>query len=116
MVVAVGTALAWMLSGKIAEATGITAIDSVIALTAAALVVILGTVGWREVARNVDLGVLLLFGGGITLSSLMQKTGASAALGNEVAQVLSGTSPLLVTIAVTVFIILVYYSIDQLHK
>ncbi|WP_416189087.1 SLC13 family permease [Neisseria sp. CCUG17229] len=106
VVVVVGTALAWMLSGKIAEATGITAIDSVIALTAAALVVILGTVGWREVARNVDLGVLLLFGGGITLSSLMQKTGASAALGNEVAQVLSGTSPLLVTIAVTVFIIL----------
>ena len=104
--VVVGTAFAWMFSGKLAEITGITSIDSIIALTAAALVVIFGTVGWREVARNTDLGVLLLFGGGIALSSLMHKTGASAVLGNEVAQLLSGAPPLLVTVAVTAFIII----------
>lgn len=103
--VVVGTAFAWMFSSKLAAMTGIQSIDSIIALTAAALVVIFGTVGWREVARNTDLGVLLLFGGGIALSSLMQKTGASAVLGNEVAQLLSGAPSLLVTVAVTTFII-----------
>ncbi|WP_430472229.1 SLC13 family permease [Wielerella bovis] len=104
--VAVATALAWIFSSYIAKATGITSIDSIIALIAAAMVVILGTVSWRDVAKNTDLGVLLLFGGGITLSVLMSKSGASSALGNEVAQILSGASPLVIIVAVATFIIL----------
>lgn len=103
--VTVATALAWIFSSHIAKATGISSIDSIIALTAAAMVVILGTVTWRDVAQNTDLGVLLLFGGGITLSVLMNKSGASATLGNEVAQILSGASPLVVIVAVATFII-----------
>ena len=85
---------------------GIASIDSIIALIAAALVVVFGTVGWREVARNTDLGVLFLFGGGIALSSMMNHSGASAALGNEVAKLLSGAPHGVVIIAVTSFIIL----------
>lgn len=85
---------------------GIASIDSIIALIAAALVVVFGTVGWREVARNTDLGVLFLFGGGIALSSMMNHSGASAALGNEVAKLLSGAPHGVVIVAVTSFIIL----------
>ena len=106
VLIAVGTALAWMLSGKIGKATGIASIDSIIALIAAALVVVFGTVGWREVARNTDLGVLFLFGGGIALSSMMNHSGASAALGNEVARLLSAAPHGVVIVAVTTFIIL----------
>ena len=106
VLIALGTALAWMLSGKIGKATGIASIDSIIALIAAALVVVFGTVGWREVARNTDLGVLFLFGGGIALSSMMNHSGASAALGNEVARLLSGAPHGVVIVAVTTFIIL----------
>ena len=68
--------------------------------------VVFGTVGWREVARNTDLGVLFLFGGGIALSSMMNHSGASAALGNEVAKLLSGAPHGVVIVAVTSFIIL----------
>ena len=106
VIIAVGTALAWVFSGHIARATGIASIDSIIALIAAALVVVFGTVGWREVARNTDLGVLFLFGGGIALSSMMNHSGASAALGNEVAKLLSGAPHGVVIVAVTSFIIL----------
>ena len=99
------TAMAWIFGTQIGKATGISSIDSFIALVAAVAVVLFGTVRWREVARNTDWGVLMLFGGGIALSSMMQKSGASAALGHEVANTFSGAHPLLVIVVVATFII-----------
>ena len=98
------TALAWIFGTSIAKATGIGSIDSFIALTAAVAVVLFGTVRWREVARNTDWGVLMLFGGGIALSTLMQQSGASEALGQAVARTFSNTHPLLIIVVVATFI------------
>ena len=106
VVIFVLTAVAWMSSKQLAALTGVAkGMDSLIAVAAAVAVVLFGTVRWREVARNTDWGVLLLFGGGLTLSSLMDKSGASAALGNEVAQTFGGASPWLVIVVVAAFII-----------
>ncbi len=105
VIVFVLTAAAWIFGTQIAKATGINSIDSFIALTAAVAVVLLGTVSWREVARNTDWGVLMLFGGGIALSVLMQKSGASAALGQEVANTFGAAHPLVVITVVATFII-----------
>ena len=99
------TAIAWIFGTQIGKATGISSIDSFIALVAGVAVVLFGTVRWREVARNTDWGVLMLFGGGIALSSMMQKSGASAALGHAVANTFSGAHPLLVIVVVATFII-----------
>lgn len=99
------TAIAWIFGTDIAKATGIGAIDSFIALCAAVAVIVFGTVSWREVARNTDWGVLMLFGGGIALSMMMQKSGASAALGQAVANTFSGAHPLIVIGVVAAFII-----------
>ena len=54
---------------------------------------------------NTDWGVLLLFGGGITLSSVMQVSGASQVLGQLVADTFTGANPLLIIFIVCVFII-----------
>lgn len=105
VVIFVTTAIAWIMGDKIQKATGITSIDSFIAIAAAVAVVVFGTVRWKDVAESTDWGVLMLFGGGIALSNLMQKSGASAALGNEVAATFGSAHPLLVIVVVATFII-----------
>lgn len=99
------TALAWIFSSKIAALTKISSMDTVIALTAAILVVSLGLASWKEVSDNTDWGVLYLFGGGLTLSAVLRSSGASEVLGNAVAGVIGGVSPFFVCLLVALFII-----------
>lgn len=66
---------------------------------------ILGLASWHQVAENTDWGVLLLFGGGIALSRLMQDSGASAAIGGQIAEWVGHASPLVVIAVVAAFII-----------
>ena len=105
MLIFITAAVAWVLGDKLKKQFGIDSPDAFVALTAAVAVVIFGVVRWREVARNTDWGVLLLFGGGIALSNLLQKSGASAALGNEMASAFVATHPFIVILAVSAFII-----------
>ncbi|SUA66851.1 Na(+)/dicarboxylate symporter [Oligella urethralis] len=69
------------------------------------MVVVLGCASWKDVADNTDWGVLLLFGGGITLSQVMQQSGASQVLGQLVADTFGGAHPLLVIFVICTFII-----------
>jgi len=105
MLIFITAAVAWVMGDKLKKQFGIDSPDAFVALTAAVAVVIFGVVRWREVARNTDWGVLLLFGGGIALSNLLQKSGASAALGNEMASAFVATHPFIVILAVSAFII-----------
>lgn len=102
----VATALSWIFSSKITALLGTTSTDSLIALTAAVFVVVLGCARWKDVVDNTDWGVLLLFGGGITLSKVMQVSGASAVLGQMVADTFGGAHPLIVIFVVCTFIII----------
>ncbi|MDO5638926.1 MAG: DASS family sodium-coupled anion symporter [Neisseria sp.] len=98
-------AVSWIFSSKIQAAFGISSPDTVIALIAAVAVVVFGVARWKEVARNTDWGVLMLFGGGITLSSMLQMSGASLALGQQLATAFVLAHPLVVILAVATFII-----------
>ncbi|WP_131668816.1 SLC13 family permease [Psychrobacter pygoscelis] len=95
----------WIMSKKIGDATGIASIDSIIALAAAAAVVSLGLVSWKQVSDNTDWGVLMLFGGGIALSNVLELSGASLVMGETVASLLVAAPLLLVMIAISAFII-----------
>ena len=106
LLVFIVTAIAWILGAQIKSTFGIDSPDTVVALAAAVTVVVLGLVTWRDVAANTDWGVLLLFGGGITLSSLLDKSGASLALGQALASSFTTTDPFFVILAVTTFIII----------
>lgn len=99
------TALCWIFSSKIAGLTKIGAMDTVIALTAAVLVVSLGLASWKDVSANTDWGVLYLFGGGLTLSAILRSSGASAVLGNTVAGVMGGLTPFFVCLIIALFIV-----------
>ena len=105
MLIFLAAAVAWIFGDTLKKELGISSPDSFVALTAAVAVVSFGVVRWREVARNTDWGVLLLFGGGITLSTLLQKSGASAALGQEMASTFVLAHPFIVILAVSAFII-----------
>lgn len=99
------TAVAWIFGKKLSDTFGISQPDTWTALAAACLVVMLGTASWRQVAENTDWGVLLLFGGGLTLSAILKDSGASLVLGQTLANTFGDTSPLVVIFAVTIFII-----------
>lgn len=99
-------ALCWIFSAKVTAILGITGTDSIIALLAAVLVVVLGCARWQDVVDNTDWGVLILFGGGITLSNVMQVSGTSEVLGQLVADTFGGVNPLMVIFVVCVFIII----------
>ena len=97
LLVFIVTAIAWILGAQIKATFGIDSPDTV---------VVLGLVTWRDVAANTDWGVLLLFGGGIALSSLLDKSGASLALGQALASQFVTTHPFIVILAVSAFIIM----------
>lgn len=99
-------ALCWIFSSKITQLLGTTSTDSLIAIFAAVMVVVLGCARWQDVVDNTDWGVLLLFGGGIALSKVMQVSGASEVLGQMVADTFGGANPLLVIFIVCIFIII----------
>ncbi len=105
LIVFLATATAWILGEKIKTGLGITNPDTVVALIAAVAVVALGLVTWKNVADNTDWGVLMLFGGGIALSTLLQNSGASQALGEALATQFAQTHPFIVILAVATFII-----------
>ena len=105
MLIFVAAAFAWIFSAQIKDAFGISNPDTVIALAAAVAVVVLGVARWKEVARNTDWGVLMLFGGGIALSNLLQSSGASEAIGQQLATTFVLAHPLVVIFAVATFII-----------
>lgn len=105
MLIFAAAAVAWIFGNQLKKEFGIDSPDAFVALSAAVAVVIFGVVRWREVARNTDWGVLLLFGGGIALSKLLQKSGASAALGQEMASAFVLAHPFIVILAVSTFII-----------
>ncbi|NLK66078.1 MAG: DASS family sodium-coupled anion symporter [Campylobacteraceae bacterium] len=99
------TAFLWVFSGPLKEATGIPFNDGLIAMMAAVLVVMFGTCTWDDISKNTEWGVLMLFGGGLCLSMILQSTGASYVLGNEVAKAFGGAPEIVIILVVTIFII-----------
>ncbi|SNT70056.1 SLC13 family permease [Psychrobacter sp. LV10R520-6] len=105
IIVFIITALSWILSKQIGAALNVDDVDSIVALLAASAVVSLGLVSWKQVSDNTDWGVLMLFGGGIALSTVLKVSGASLVLGQAVANGLSSAPLILVVLSVAAFII-----------
>lgn len=87
------------LEGKIAS------FDSVIAILAAIIVCATRVVSWDDIQKNTDWGVLMLFGGGITLSAVLRDSGASKILANLVVDFIQGGHFYLIGLVIAAFII-----------
>ncbi|MBU0912396.1 MAG: SLC13 family permease [Gammaproteobacteria bacterium] len=104
-------AISWISQQWLVKWTGLPISDTVIALCAAALLFLLpgekgsGTalLEWKD-SQNVPWGVLLLFGGGLSMAEQIQKTGVAELLAQQL-QLLDGVPPILLLVAVTSLII-----------
>ena len=77
------TVLLWLLSKPLSNFLEIgKGFDSLVAIFAIFLLTICRVVSWKEIERFTNWGVLLLFGGGLTLSAVLSETGASRFLAN----------------------------------
>lgn len=104
-------ALSWISQQWLVKWTGLPISDTVIALCAAALLFVLpgekgsGTalLEWKD-SQNLPWGVLLLFGGGLSMADQIQKTGVAELLAQQL-QLLEGVPPVLLLVTVTSLII-----------
>ncbi len=102
------TVVLWIFSGPISSRIGIEKeFDSIVALLAIFLLVVSGTIKWKEIERFTDWGVLLLFGGGIVLSAVLSETGASKFLADLVRDHLSIHGPFPLILGSVLFVILI---------
>lgn len=113
LVIFVVTAFCWVMSKDlnplISSALGIKgtigSFDSIIALTAAAVICITRVASWEQIQENTEWGVLFLFGGGLTLSAVLGQTGASKIMADGIVALIEGGHYYLIGLAVAAFII-----------
>lgn len=100
------TVTGWMASTPLSAALGVTAdFDALVALAAIVALGVTRTVEWRDVEEATNWGVLLMFGGGLTLSQMMGATGASAFLAAEVITLVEGAPVVALVAVATAFVV-----------
>lgn len=73
------TVLLWVSGGLLADGLGLArGYDAAVAVLALVLLHALRLASWQDIERNTEWGVLLLFGGGLTLSKALADSGAAA--------------------------------------
>ncbi|MGL4931108.1 MAG: DASS family sodium-coupled anion symporter [Plesiomonas sp.] len=100
------TVVCWIFSSQISAALGgVKQFDSLVALSAAVLIGATGTASWGQIQKNTEWGVLMLFGGGLTLSAVLKESGASVVLANGMADIFGASHWFIIILAVATFII-----------
>lgn len=100
------TVLAWMGAVPLARALGLRGdLDAWVALCALVALVTVGGLRWPQIESHTEWGVLLLFGGGLALSEVMQAAGATRFLAGHVLDALQGAPLPWVIAGVVVFVI-----------
>ncbi|UTO05199.1 DASS family sodium-coupled anion symporter [Moraxella sp. FZLJ2107] len=87
------------LDGKIAS------FDSVVVMVAVIALIVAGTATWTQIQERVEWGILMLFGGGLTLSVVLKDSGASQIMADTIVHLVSSQHWLVITLALTAFIV-----------
>lgn len=96
----------WIAGAPLAAAIGLKGdSDALVALAAIVALVATRTLAWGEIERGTQWGILLLFGGGLALGQVMEKTGASGFLAHEVLELVRGAPLVLLLPVVLAFIV-----------
>jgi sodium-dependent dicarboxylate transporter 2/3/5 len=100
------TVMGWLFSSQLASLLHIESqFDSVVAMFALVTLAALGLMDWKEFQGSTNWGVLILFGGGLTLSQLLQATGSSLYLSEWMIGHLLQAPTLLFLLALTLFVV-----------
>ncbi|BDM65029.1 NadC family protein [Shewanella sp. NFH-SH190041] len=107
LVIFISTVVCWIFSKPLAKALGgIPQFDTIVALSAVVLLAGLGLVEWKKIEQTTDWGVLILFGGGLTLSAVLKATGTSVFLAHMVTDIFGNTHMALFVFVVIFFVIM----------
>lgn len=79
--------------------------DAVIAMIAVIVLCITNTATWKEIQDRSEWGVLMLFGGGLTLSIVLKDTGASKILADGIVHFVGNKHWLIMTTIMAAFIV-----------
>ncbi|GAB3185063.1 SLC13 family permease [Hydrogenophaga aquatica] len=80
--------------------------DTLVALGAIGLLGATGVLEWRDMERQTQWGVLLLFGGGLALSQVMSVTGASHFLAQGLMSAVEGAPAWLILLTLVAFVVM----------
>ncbi|TCK03498.1 DASS family sodium-coupled anion symporter [Marinobacterium mangrovicola] len=101
------TVCLWLFSSPISKLVGVTkGFDALVAVFAILMLCMLKLVTWKAVEKSADWGVLLLFGGGLTLSAMLKETGTSLYLANSISDMLHGAPMVLFILVVAAFVVM----------
>jgi sodium-dependent dicarboxylate transporter 2/3/5 len=100
------TASGWLFSTPLANYFSVASgFDSLVAVMAIVLLTGSGCLSFKEFAEKTNWGILILFGGGLTLSALLQTSGASEWLAFQISSNLPVNNNWLLLIVVCLFVI-----------
>ncbi len=100
------TALGWIFSAPLSKALGIdSGFDAMLAVLAIVLLTGSKSLPFEEFINKTNWGILILFGGGLTLSSLLKNSGASLWLANGISNHLPANNAWLVLLIICAFVI-----------
>ncbi|WP_221797483.1 SLC13 family permease [Oceanobacter mangrovi] len=100
------TVVLWIFSSPINKMLGgIPKFDTVIAMLALLALGVTRVVQWKDIEKTADWGVLLLFGGGLTLSAVLKTTGTSVFLAQTIGDMLNGAGGLITLAGIITFVV-----------
>jgi len=101
------TVCLWIFSAPIAGALGIEKdFDAMVAILAVVLLVGSGALSWKEAEHGVEWGVLLLFGGGLCLGTVLKMSGASDWMAQSAVAFVAGWPLWIILLVLATFIVL----------
>ncbi|MCG9722042.1 DASS family sodium-coupled anion symporter [Shewanella sp. Isolate7] len=107
LLIFITTVCCWIFSKPISTSLGgIKQFDTIVALGSVVMLAGLGLVDWKKIEKTTDWGVLILFGGGLTLSAILKATGTSVFLAHWVTDIFGNTHMALFTFAVIFFVVM----------
>ena len=100
------TALGWIFSSPLSKALGINGgFDAMLAVLAIVLLTGSKSLPFEDFIKKTNWGILILFGGGLTLSALLKSSGSSLWLANAISHHLPENNAWLVLLIICVFVI-----------
>lgn len=105
MVIFTAVVAGWIFSSPLSQLTGIPKdFDTLVALAGLLALGLSGSLTWRDIESRTGWGILLLFGGGMTLGALLESSGSSTFLAGQIRAWIDGAPIWLALLAMVAFI------------
>ena len=95
------TVICWIFSSQISDILGLKKFDHMIAILITALAPAFGLITWKDLEKKIGWGILIIFGGGLCLSSVLGATGTTAWIASSIFNSIN-TAPLWVILVVSI--------------